>query len=73
MRASSSLIVDDDDDRIDEIKGCCTIRFVGVFNSSSIGCDCGDVNNDVDDGKSELEPSPVAESGRLLVYYRERK
>lgn len=39
----------------------------------SNGLDCGDVNNDVDDGKSELEPSPVAESGKLLAYYIERK
>jgi hypothetical protein len=39
----------------------------------SIGFDCGDVNNDVDDGKSELESSPVDESGRLLPYYIERK
>jgi hypothetical protein len=39
----------------------------------SIGFDCGDVNSDVDDGKSGPEPSPAVESGRLLVYCIERK
>jgi hypothetical protein len=78
MRASSSSVIggdddDNDDDRIDEKKGCWTIIFVGVSNSMSTGFDFDDVNNDVDDGKSELEPSPVAESGKLLVYCRERK
>jgi hypothetical protein len=73
MRASSSLIVGDDDERLDVMKGCCTIIFVGVSNSMSIGFDCGDANSDVDDGKSELEASPVAESGKLLTYYIERK
>jgi len=73
MRASSSLMVGDDDERLDEAKGCCTIIFVGVSNSMSTGFDCGDVNNDVDDGKSKLEPSPAVESGKLLTYCIERK
>jgi hypothetical protein len=47
---------------------------VGVRNSISIGSDCGDISNDIDDGRSELEPaSPVAESGELLACYIERK
>jgi hypothetical protein len=74
MRASSSSVIGDDDDRVDELKGCGTEIFVGVCNSISIRSDCGDVNNDVDDGKSELEPtSPVDKSGKLLAYCIERK
>jgi UDP-N-acetylmuramyl tripeptide synthase len=73
MRASSSVI-GDDDDRVDERKGCCTEILVGVRNSISIGSDCGDISNDIDDGRSELEPaSSVAESGELLACYIERK
>ncbi len=73
MRASSSLIVADEDERLDEAKGCCTIIFVGVSNSMSTGFDCGDVNTDVEDGKSKLEQSPAVESGKLLTYCIERK
>jgi hypothetical protein len=73
MRASSSFAVGDDDDRIDEMNGCCTSIFVGVFNSISTEFNCGDINNDVDDGRSEVEPSPVVESGKLLPYCIEQK
>lgn len=63
MRASSSLILGDDEVRLDEMNGCSTIRLVGVCNSMSRG-----FVGDVDEGKSKLEPSPVVESGRLLAY-----
>ena len=64
MSASSSLVIDDEDNRVAEINGCSMTIFVGVSNSFSTGFDCGDV----DDGRSELEPSPVAESAKLLTY-----
>lgn len=50
------------------MNGCSTIRLVGVFNSMSRGFVGGEMKTgDVDDGKSEVEPSPVAESGRLFA------
>jgi len=71
MRASSSLVVGGDDDKVDEMKGCSTLIFVGVSNSISVGSDCGDINTDVDDGRSELELSPADKSGKLLTYRKE--
>ena len=67
IRVSSSLVVAGDDDR-DEEKG--PVRgqiFVGVSKSMSTGFDGGDAKSDVDDGKSDVEPSPAAESAKLLA------
>jgi hypothetical protein len=36
-----------------------------------VGSDCGDINTDVDDGRSELELSPADKSGKLLTYRKE--
>ena len=72
MRSSSSLVADGDKHEVDDRKGCSVVKFVGVFKSISAGFDCGDVNNDVDDGRSEVDMSPLAESGKLLVYCKRK-
>ena len=73
MSASSSLLFDGNDERGDEMNGCCLSTFVGVSKSMFTGSDWGGENADVGEGSSRLKPSPAVESGRLFAYGREQE
>ena len=62
----------------DEVNIFGTVNCVGVFNSISNEFDFSAVRNNLRGGgvdvvRSELEPSPAIDSGRLLAYCIERK